>query len=62
MGALAIFAAQILRLTLRKRSRASSRRYSCSAIAAVQQSQLLPQLHSLPLFIGQFLPLFLHAG
>jgi hypothetical protein len=26
------------------------------------QSQLLPQLHSLPLFIGQFLPVVLQFG
>jgi hypothetical protein len=26
----------------------------------MSQSQLLPQLHALPLFIGQFLPVFLH--
>ena len=26
------------------------------------QSQLFPQLHSLPLFMGQFLPVFLQFG
>jgi len=28
----------------------------------VPQSQLFPQLHSWPLFIGQFLPVFLQFG
>jgi len=28
----------------------------------VAHSQLFPQLHSLPLFIGQFLPVFLQFG
>jgi hypothetical protein len=37
-----------------------------AALAATEshlsQSQLFPQLHSLPLFIGQFLPVFLQFG
>ena len=41
---------------------AARRPYLVRLTAFVQQSQLLPQLHALPLFIGQFLPVFLHDG
>jgi hypothetical protein len=43
-------------------ARWNKKRSGESAHFFVPQSQLLPQLHSLPSFIGQFLPVFLQLG